>query len=67
MFSYHPFSNTSVQFESAKVKAIGLYITPSDILAKQSASRMNTLGEGVALGFFVHFDRDIWSEGGILE
>lgn len=59
MFSYHPFSNTSVQFESAKVKAIGLYITPSDILAKQSASRTNTLGEGVALGFFVHFDRDI--------
>lgn len=59
MFSYHPFSNTSVQFESAKVKAIGLYITPSDILAKQPASRTNTLGEGVALGFFVHFDRDI--------
>ena len=59
MFNYHPFSNTSVQFESAKVKAIGLYITPSDILAKQSASRTNTLGEGVALGFYVHFDRDI--------
>ena len=59
MFNYHPFSSTSVQFESAKVKAIGLFLTPTDLLAKQQASRINTPGEGSVIGFYVNFDRDI--------
>ena len=59
MFNYHPFSSTSVKLETAKVKAIGLYFTPSDLLARISASRTNTVGEGSVVGFYVHFDRDI--------
>lgn len=59
MFNYHPFSSTSLQLESAKVKSIGLFLTPTDLLAKQQASRTNTTGEGSVIGFYVNFDRDI--------